>query len=60
MSKVLEEAIREVCAKHGQQDELPKLLINWIGRVEEGLASAEDPKEGITLATLLIEKAKAL
>ena len=58
MSKVLEEAIREVCAKHGQGDDLGKLLTNWVGRVEEGRASAEDQKEGINLAAQLIEKAK--
>jgi hypothetical protein len=58
MSKVLKETTKDVCAKHNQDDELSKLILNWIVRIENGNASAEDAKEGLRLAEQLVEKVK--
>lgn len=58
MSKVLKETTKDVCSKHGQDDEFTKLILSWIGRIEDGTAGAEDSKEGMRLAEQLVEKVK--
>ena len=58
MSKVLKETTKDVCAKHEQGGDFAKLILNWIGRVEDGTAGAEDSKEGLRLAEQLVEKIK--